>query len=194
MLLLDIENKLRKTTGDLAKLAQDSQDRSTELEVKIGVLEKQAKTWQYTISAMSAHIDNLIKQVKDLQTDAVVLGTRVDVLEYESTGLVEDAPGYVDRALVMDGVLTVANPRPVAQDLVKFLRTYKGTSVCMESDGSWYVDLGHEEIRDALPYGLTPRTARDALRRARVAKRSTRVGLKTVGWRKLPPFGVVLEL
>jgi len=87
--------------------------------------------------------------------------------------------------------LPVQSPGEVAKNVVDVVVTLRGTPAVQEADNVWYVDLGDAAVRECLPFGLTPLTAKEALTRARLTRRATKKGLASVGWASLPTFGVV---
>lgn len=194
MYLLDLESKLRKLRGDFTKLSTDIQASMELLAQRVAALDKIAKDWRYTTNAAGLHTTTVIKQIEHLQKKLSSLEERLELIEREPPEIGVAEVVKAPPSVILDDVLPVTSPTQVAKDVVKLVQTWMDSEGVKRADNRLYVDLAHPAIKDMLPYGLTPRQARDALKKARVAKRHSKPGLKEAGWVTMPPFGVVLEL
>ena len=94
-----------------------------------------------------------------------------------------------------DELLPITNPKTVAVELVKYLKiAAEDTSATqvVRVDNRIYADLADAHRGVPLPLGATPVKAMDALRRARLTKRSKKHDLEDIGWKRLPVHGVCI--
>jgi hypothetical protein len=188
------EERDRQVESDLKLLTQ----RLSDIEGDNAVLKEENLDLKEQLAKQMVTVESVGRDAGRLVTEIGNMAANMDGLK----SLMDILPGKIKmpkikQAKMKNKGFPVTSPVETCESVIAYLGRLvddpemKGAVKTVS--GRMYVDLGDQQVREGLPYGLSAAEARDTLRRARLAKRPTQDDLAAIGWTKMPSFGVVIE-
>lgn len=199
-----VKHKVTTLAGLLEKYKYDELVREKDTERRLRALEAGVRSNKDELNQTkqtSVVFDEYISKIEvDLEYLHSELSTLIETVTSVEERTIKDTPLSQDLKVEVEKLqeegLPVLSPAVTGRVLIDYLRgcSRDGLDGITYMNGLLYVDLATKSIEEGLPYNMSPAKARSLLRTLRLTRRVDRATMNNIGWRKLPKFGVVLEL